>query len=173
MITPENPFLGRTKERAELYKRKTMEFFQKILERTKRALRFLGESPFYASALAVEGGIATANKGKDAVRLLLEAIKTGGDKAKELGRNKKEQATNFLRSIVEATKNKIRDAREALVKSIIERVGQIKEKKVAREIESIDRLISEYSKRIYELNEKRRRLLSQLESLERFKPSLS
>jgi hypothetical protein len=115
MTNLESPFGKRVEERAEAYKAKTKVFFNKMVERTKNALEFLKGAPFLAAALAVEGGIEAANRGKEAIREGVDAIKTGANRAKEFGRTKKEQAGNFLRSVVEAGKTKVRDARDGLV----------------------------------------------------------
>jgi hypothetical protein len=174
----ESPFGKRVEERAEAYKAKTKEFFNKMVERTKNALEFLKGAPFLVAALAMEGGIEAANRGKEAVREGVDAIKTGADKAMEFGRNKKEQALRLWQSIVEAGKTKVRDARDGLVNRVneargwfSERINQIKERRAQKQIDSIERAIDEHLRQIGKLLEEREKRRAYLRSSkERFQP---
>jgi len=174
----ESSFGKRVERRAEDYEQITRELAKKAIERTKNAFKLLVESPFYIMGGGVEIAILAANKGKEAVQKSVEAIKTGADKAKEFGRNKKEQASNFLRSVVEAGKTKVRDARDGLVDGvnkargmIRERINQMKERRAQRQIERIERAIDEHLRQIGKLSEEREKIRAYLESLtKRFQP---
>lgn len=167
MPSPEQSFGKRVETRAEMYEAKTKEIFRKMWERTKRAIEFLKGAPFLVAALAVEGGIEAANRGKEAVRESVDAIRTGADKAMEFGRNKKEQAANFLRSVVETARTKVRDARDGLVNRVNEARRRVRERIEQRRKERIRREMEEIMERIRALDEERKRLVSHLRSLDR------
>jgi len=134
MPTPEKPFGERVEKRAEVLKGKTAELLRNIGQRTKKALEFLKGAPFLAAAFAVEAGIEAANKGREAVRKGVKAIEDGASEAMKFGRDKKDQAVNFLSGIFEAAKTKVRKARDALIgrvnearKRVSKRIDQIRE----------------------------------------------
>jgi len=177
MQTPEIPFGERVKERAETYKTKSKELFDKVAGRAKKALEFLKDAPFLAAAFAGEASIEAAKKGKEAVRAAVEAIKSGASEAMKFGRDKKDQAVNFLSGIFEAAKTKVRNARDALVgrvnearKRFDERIGEIKEaRERARKEAELRRAVEEYHRenaRLNALEAERAQLISRIRELE-------
>jgi gas vesicle protein len=157
MQTPEKPFGERVKERAETYKTKSKELFDKVAGRVKKALEFLRGAPFLAAAFAVEAGIEAANKGREAVRKGVKAIEDGASEAMKFGRDKKDQAVNFLSGIFEAAKTKVRNARDALVervgearRRVSERIQQIREAREKAKKEAEIRKLQETLMRIEE-----------------------
>ena len=163
MSSPEKSFLERVKERAKGYKEGVKRLFDAIKERTMRALKLLPDIPFLAAAGFVEASIEVANRGREAVRAGVKAIKEGADEAMRFGGKKKEQAINFLSGIVEAAKRKVRDARDALVgrvdaarSRLVEKIGEIKEAreraKRAAEIRELEEMLRITREKINQLS---------------------
>jgi chromosome segregation ATPase len=169
MPGPEKSFLERVKERAKGYKEVVKRLFDAIKERTTGALKLLPDIPFLAAAGFVEASIEVANRGREAVRAGVKAIKEGADEAMRFGGEKKKQAINFLSGIVEAAKRKVRDARDALVNRVNEarrRVGeQIKKIREDRERAGIEAELREIGQRLNEIDKAIQSLLAEKERL--------
>jgi DNA repair exonuclease SbcCD ATPase subunit len=176
MPTPEKQFGERVRERAETYKTKSKELFDKVAGRVKKALEFLKGAPFLAAAFAVEAGIEAANKGREAVRKGVKAIEDGASEAMKFGRDKKDQAVNFLSGIFEAAKKRVKDARDALVnrvnearRRVGERIDQIREaRERARreaEIRKLEETLKRIEKSLEELSQAKSRIEAHLARL--------
>jgi chromosome segregation ATPase len=96
----------------------------------------------------------------------------------KFGRDKKDQAVNFLSGILEAAKNKVRDARDALVnrvneagRRVGERIRQIKEAreeaKKEAEIRKLEETLRGIEESLSKLLEAKRRIEERLAELKR------